>query len=104
MPLVFRVSSAVGKNLPLTHYTMMLSEDFVFGCHQPLDWDWSLGGEPGIATRSQMFQPIFIFGSVVALALIPEAIAFSIIAGVDPKVGLSVAQLPKFSVTSKLVS
>ena len=27
-------------------------------------------------------------GSVVALALIPEAIAFSIIAGVDPKVGL----------------
>ncbi len=27
-------------------------------------------------------------GLVVALALIPEAIAFSIIAGVDPKVGL----------------
>ena len=27
-------------------------------------------------------------GMVVALALIPEAIAFSIIAGVDPKVGL----------------
>src|SRR5690554_3725958 len=27
-------------------------------------------------------------GPVVALALIPEAIAFSIIAGVDPKVGL----------------
>ena len=27
-------------------------------------------------------------GIVVALALIPEAIAFSIIAGVDPKVGL----------------
>jgi len=27
-------------------------------------------------------------GRVVALALIPEAIAFSIIAGVDPKVGL----------------
>jgi MFS superfamily sulfate permease-like transporter len=27
-------------------------------------------------------------GSVVALALIPEAIAFSIIAGVDPKIGL----------------
>jgi SulP family sulfate permease len=26
-------------------------------------------------------------GLVVALALIPEAIAFSIIAGVDPKVG-----------------
>src|SRR3954466_12086321 len=27
-------------------------------------------------------------GTVVALALIPESIAFSIIAGVDPKVGL----------------
>ncbi len=27
-------------------------------------------------------------GIVVALALIPEAIAFSIIAGVDPRVGL----------------
>lgn len=27
-------------------------------------------------------------GAVVALALIPEAIAFSIIAGVDPQVGL----------------
>ena len=27
-------------------------------------------------------------GLVVALALIPEAIAFSIIAGIDPKVGL----------------
>ena len=30
----------------------------------------------------------FLSGTVVALALIPEAIAFSIIAGVDPKVGL----------------
>src|ERR1044071_10400435 len=30
-------------------------------------------------------------GLVVALALIPEAIAFSIIAGVDPKVGLYAA-------------
>ena len=29
-----------------------------------------------------------ISGLLVALALIPEAIAFSIIAGVDPKVGL----------------
>lgn len=46
-----------------------------------------------------MFQPIknewffniradILSGLVVALALIPEAIAFSIIAGVDPKVGL----------------
>ena len=29
-----------------------------------------------------------VAGAVVALALIPEAIAFSIIAGLDPKVGL----------------
>lgn len=31
-------------------------------------------------------------GIVVALALVPEAIAFSIIAGVNPKVGLLVSQ------------
>jgi len=33
-------------------------------------------------------RPDILAGLVVALALIPEAIAFSIIAGVDPKVGL----------------
>lgn len=33
-------------------------------------------------------QKDIVSGAVVALALIPEAIAFSIIAGVDPKVGL----------------
>lgn len=42
-----------------------------------------------------------IAGAVVALALIPEAIAFSIIAGVDPKVGLfasfSIAVLVAFT-------
>ncbi len=41
--------------------------------------------------RQQWFsQPVkdILSGSVVAMALIPEAIAFSIIAGVDPKVGL----------------
>jgi SulP family sulfate permease len=45
--------------------------------------------------QSKYFQEWFsnprrdvIAGTVVALALIPEAIAFSIIAGVDPKVGL----------------
>jgi len=32
--------------------------------------------------------PNLLSGLVVALALIPEAIAFSLIAGVDPKVGL----------------
>lgn len=41
--------------------------------------------------RAQWFGNIrgdLLSGLVVALALIPEAIAFSIIAGVDPKVGL----------------
>ncbi|MEP2923165.1 MAG: SulP family inorganic anion transporter, partial [Bauldia litoralis] len=43
------------------------------------------------AYREQWFGNIrgdLLSGLVVALALIPEAIAFSIIAGVDPKVGL----------------
>ncbi|MCH6255933.1 SulP family inorganic anion transporter [Puniceicoccaceae bacterium K14] len=46
-------------------------------------------------TKNKYFQEWFsnprrdiVAGTVVALALIPEAIAFSIIAGVDPKVGL----------------
>ena len=46
-------------------------------------------------TDSKYFQEWFsnpvrdlVAGTVVALALIPEAIAFSIIAGIDPKVGL----------------
>ncbi|WP_075222380.1 SulP family inorganic anion transporter [Acuticoccus yangtzensis] len=47
---------------------------------------------PSIATyRAEWFGNIrrdLLSGLVVALALIPEAIAFSIIAGVDPKVGL----------------
>src|SRR5690606_11131836 len=41
--------------------------------------------------RQQWFSNIrgdILAGLVVALALIPEAIAFSIIAGLDPKVGL----------------
>lgn len=41
--------------------------------------------------RAEWFSNIrgdLLSGMVVALALIPEAIAFSIIAGVDPKVGL----------------
>ena len=43
------------------------------------------------STRQDWFSNIkgdTLSGTVVALALIPEAIAFSIIAGVDPKVGL----------------
>ncbi|NEQ29811.1 MAG: SulP family inorganic anion transporter [Leptolyngbya sp. SIO4C5] len=44
-----------------------------------------------IFTRQAWFSNVrndLLAGAVVALALIPEAIAFSIIAGVDPKVGL----------------
>ena len=44
-----------------------------------------------ISLRQQWFGNVrgdLLSGLVVALALIPEAIAFSIIAGVDPKVGL----------------
>lgn len=43
------------------------------------------------SVKDQWFSNIrgdFLSGLVVALALIPEAIAFSIIAGVDPKIGL----------------
>ena len=42
-------------------------------------------------TRREWFGNLrgdVLAGLVVALALIPEAIAFSIIAGVDPRVGL----------------
>jgi SulP family sulfate permease len=59
------------------------------------------GTDPGAATgRFMTFFPNYrdewlgniradiLSGLVVALALIPEAIAFSIIAGVDPKIGL----------------
>lgn len=56
------------------------------------------------AYRNQWFGNIrgdLMAGLVVALALIPEAIAFSIIAGVDPKVGLfasfSIAVLTAFT-------
>ncbi|OAB62441.1 sulfate transporter [Leptolyngbya valderiana BDU 20041] len=44
-----------------------------------------------VAIRKNWFSNLpadLLAGAVVALALIPEAIAFSIIAGVDPKVGL----------------
>jgi SulP family sulfate permease len=47
--------------------------------------------QPVTPLREQWFGNIradMLAGLVVALALIPEAIAFSIIAGVDPKVGL----------------
>lgn len=48
---------------------------------------------PSVAVRRAPVQgadpkAVLLAGLVVAVALIPEAIAFSIIAGVDPKVGL----------------
>jgi MFS superfamily sulfate permease-like transporter len=48
---------------------------------------------PALVRRPAWFAPVVLrtevlSGLVVALALIPEAIAFSIIAGVDPRVGL----------------
>lgn len=51
----------------------------------------SASNEPGVlaALRSpRLLRTEVLAGLVVALALIPEAISFSIIAGVDPRVGL----------------
>jgi sulfate permease, SulP family len=50
-------------------------------------------GGPGTAVLAALRSPTrlrteVLAGLVVALALIPEAISFSIIAGVDPRVGL----------------
>jgi SulP family sulfate permease len=50
-------------------------------------------GDPSTAVRTALRSPArlkteLLAGLVVALALIPEAISFSIIAGVDPRVGL----------------
>ena len=45
-------------------------------------------GELGLAHWLSDPKTNLMSGLVVALALIPEAISFSIIAGVDPKVGL----------------
>ncbi|KOX09004.1 sulfate permease, partial [Nocardiopsis sp. NRRL B-16309] len=43
--------------------------------------------KPRVPSAAQ-FRTEVMAGLVVALALIPEAIAFSLIAGVDPRVGL----------------
>lgn len=51
----------------------------------------TLGSMGSVFSKRAWFSNVrsdLLSGSVVALALIPEAIAFSIIAGVDPKVGL----------------
>lgn len=59
---------------------------------QPLFLTIKLGGNLNTTVlRREWFSNVrgdILAGAVVALALIPEAIAFSIIAGVDPKVGL----------------
>ena len=47
--------------------------------------------EPSVATAlktPRILTKEVLAGLVVALALIPEAISFSIIAGVDPRIGL----------------
>ncbi|OEV04852.1 SulP family inorganic anion transporter [Streptomyces oceani] len=46
---------------------------------------------PDFLASPKIFRTEVLAGLVVALALIPEAISFSIIAGVDPKVGLYAA-------------
>lgn len=45
-------------------------------------------GRPDFLSSPKVFRTEVLAGLVVALALIPEAISFSIIAGVDPSVGL----------------
>ena len=48
------------------------------------------------AIKQQWFSNVrgdILSGMTVALALIPEALAFSIIAGVDPMVGLSLIHI-----------
>jgi SulP family sulfate permease len=51
----------------------------------PLSLSWS---RPDWLESPKVFRTEVLAGLVVALALIPEAISFSIIAGVDPSVGL----------------
>src|SRR4051812_15980586 len=55
----------------------------------------SVADDPSMKSRSPVYREWFgnirgdiLSGIVVALALIPEAIGFSVIAGVDPKVAL----------------
>ncbi|XVU30698.1 SulP family inorganic anion transporter [Actinoplanes sp. CA-054009] len=48
----------------------------------------ALLSRPAWLASPRMFRTEVLAGLVVALALIPEAISFSILAGVDPKIGL----------------
>ncbi|AWZ10105.1 sodium-independent anion transporter [Streptomyces sp. ICC1] len=58
----------------------------VFSAHPPAGSGGS--AEPEVRARGGPFRTEVLAGLVVALALIPEAISFSIIAGVDPAIGL----------------
>ncbi|MBZ4019664.1 SulP family inorganic anion transporter [Streptomyces purpurogeneiscleroticus] len=51
----------------------------------------SAAGRPAWLASPKVFRTEVLAGLVVGLALIPEAISFSVIAGVDPKVGLFAA-------------
>lgn len=64
-----RDSRRIAPTVPSLHFELMRSSTL------SRSWFSNLRGD-------------LLAGIVVALALIPEAIAFSIIAGVDPKVGL----------------
>ncbi len=79
-------------NLPGTHIGLAIRGISIRQALIPIKTGWN---GPDMITfdayRNQWFGNIkadLLSGLVVALALIPEAIAFSIIAGVDPKVGL----------------
>jgi SulP family sulfate permease len=78
--------------LPGTHIGLAIRGTSIRQALIPIKTGWN---GPDMITfdayRNQWFGNIkadLLSGLVVALALIPEAIAFSIIAGVDPKVGL----------------
>ncbi len=72
LALLLRCSYVRGQREHLAEYPLLHS-DILTGLKQ--DWLGNIRAD-------------LLAGLVVALALIPEAIAFSIIAGVDPKVGL----------------
>jgi SulP family sulfate permease len=59
----------------ISHYNVPLRRNDMLLLSKKQDWFGNIRGD-------------ILAGLVVALALIPEAIAFSIIAGVDPKIGL----------------
>src|SRR5690606_3617429 len=96
-------ASAVGlalfAGMASSHWPGGIADDAAFGYPPPPPAEPPLGrgcrsfqGSPMLhSIKQNWFTNIrgdVLSGLVVALALIPEAIAFSIIAGVDPRVGL----------------